>query len=116
MLSSLIKLVSIVCCLIVALSFAAFASDQAGHGSKQDVAKIASEDTNAPAQQAKQADHHGPLRQKLDGADRALTSPFNGVTTSRSGWTQRIVTTLLAFLVFGLGLGFLARLAALRGI
>jgi hypothetical protein len=128
--SSLLRLASILCALVLVLSFAAFASDQAGSGSKATVAKIASADAseqppqvanvdapspNARVEQAREK-QHGALREKLDDANDALVAPFKGASGSRSIWTQRIVSGLLAFIVFALGLGYLARLAALRGI
>ena len=129
MLSSLLKLASIASCLIVAFSFAAFASDQAGKGSSQQVAKIASEDGQpiAPPPNVDVADpsasterrrerQHGPLREKVDDANDVLTKPFAGVVTSNSIWAQRIVGALLAFLAFGVGLSFLGRWAATRGL
>ena len=112
------------------LSFAAFASDQAGEGSKQTVAKIANADaseqppapvnldTPSPSAGTERAreQRHGAMREKLDDANDALVAPFKDASTSKSIWTQRILSSLLAFVVFALGLGYLARLAALRGI
>jgi hypothetical protein len=130
MVSSILKLVSLVCCAVLAFSFAAFVSDQAGSGSKQTVAKIASADapTTAPVQpnvdvanpdpatERAREKRHGALREKLDDANDVLTKPFAGVASSGSLWSQRIVSTLLAFLVFGVGLGFLGRYASTRGV
>jgi hypothetical protein len=36
--------------------------------------------------------------------------------TGNSIWAQRIVSGLIAFLVFGVGLGFVARYASTRGV
>ena len=48
--SALLRLISVVCSLILLLSFAMFAADQARHGSKTTVARIAAgDDTTAPA-------------------------------------------------------------------
>jgi len=117
MISSLLRLASIVCCLIIAISFAGFASDQAGSSSKQTVAKIGTEDENAPgAVGTRPAKHHGAFRQKVDKANDVLTHPFTGIASSGSRWQQRIVAALLGLLVFGVGLGFLGRYAALRGV
>jgi len=129
--STLLRLASILCTAVLLISFVAFASDQAGHGSKQTVAKIASADAsenigttttdlNEPNPSALterlREQQHGALREKIDDADDALLAPFAGVTSSDSIWGQRIAAGLLAFLVFGAGLGFLGRYAALRGI
>jgi hypothetical protein len=130
-LSTLLRLTSIVCSAVLFLSFAAFASDQAGAGSKQTVDRIASADATERPVAGQNLDQpspdgltervrerrHGPLREKLDDANDALVSPFKGAAgATDSIWSQRIVAGLLALLVFGVGLHYLARLAALRGV
>ena len=129
MLSSALRLASIACCGVLLISFGAFASDQAGEGSKQTVANIDAANSGrtvsetelndpsptASAERAREKEH-GSLREKVDDANDALVSPFAGVVGSDSVWAQRVVTGLLGFLVFGLGLGYLARLVAARGI
>ena len=128
--SSLLRLASVACSVVLVLSFAAFASDQAGAGSKHTVAAIASADANEQSGPTANLDEpspgaetermrekrHSALREKLDDANDALVAPFAGAATSGSIWSQRIVSTLLALLVFGVGMHYLARLAALRGI
>jgi hypothetical protein len=120
--SPLLRLASIACSIVLLLSFAAFVSDQAGHSSKKTVATIANEDETSPVSSAaggaqpRHAVKHSPVRQKIDSADRYLTSPFRGVAANGSPWAEHIATTLFGLLVFGFGLGFLARLAALRGL
>ena len=130
MVSSILRLASIACCGVLLISFVAFASDQAGEGSKQTVAKIGEANSgrthmsetelNAPDPSAStermREKRHGSLREKLDDANDALVSPFDGIVASDSVWAQRVATGLLGFLVFGLGLGYLARLVAARGI
>jgi hypothetical protein len=128
--SSLLKVASFLCAVVLVLSFAAFTSDQAGSGSKATVAKIANADASEQPPQITNVDtpspnarvervreeQHSALREKLDDANDALVAPFKSATGSKSIWTQRIVSSLLAFVVFALGLGYLSRLAALRGI
>jgi hypothetical protein len=128
--SSLLRIASILCSAVLVLSFGAFASDQAGAGSKQTVAAITTADASEQVAPAPNLDQpspnaetervreksHSPVREKLDDANDALVAPFKGVSASGSIWTQRIVAALLALLVFGVGLHYLARLAALRGI
>jgi len=127
MISSFLRLASVVCSLIVLLSFAMFATDQANHGSKQTVATLAQEDgtaTSPPAQSAQdnvnapdpsarieraREKRHGQPRELIDDGNDILVSPFKSVVSgSKSIWAQRIVTTLLALLVFGVGLRMLA--------
>jgi hypothetical protein len=115
----------------VLLSFAAFASDQAGEGSKATVAKIATAnaseqitpvahlDSPSPSGSTERVreKEHSSLREKLDDANDALVTPFKGAAESQDSiWSQRLVAGLLALLTFGVGLHYVARLVALRGI
>jgi hypothetical protein len=116
--SALLRLISVVCSLILLLSFAMFAADQARHGSKTTVARIAAgDDTTAPAsRQAPAKPKHGEFRRAVDGANDKLVSPFDGVVAGNSGWSRHIALLVLGFLVFGVGIGFAARYAATRGL
>jgi hypothetical protein len=124
---SLLRLASIACSLIVLLSFAMFATDEANHGSKQTVATLGEADgpagsrrapgpqdnINAPDPTARtehaREKRHSSLREFVDDANDVLVTPFKGVVAgSKSIWAQRIVTTLLALLAFGVGLRMLS--------
>jgi hypothetical protein len=102
------------------ISFALFAIDQARDGSKQQIAKLGQrlEPSNA-ATNVNQADpsprterareaKHGDVREAIDDANDILVSPFSGVIDSSSIWAQRGVPSLIAFLLFGVGLRILA--------
>ena len=55
---------------------------------------------------------HSRAREAIDDADDVLVAPFAGlVDGSASSWVRRGVPTLLALLVYGFGLSFLARFA-----
>src|SRR4051794_38769223 len=115
--SKLLRLLSILCSLVLLVSFAMFASDQARGGSNETVAKIAAADAQDQRQEAPAAEKkHSDVRKAIDRANGKLVGPFKGVIATRSEWAKHISQTLLAFLVFGLGLGFLARYASTRGI
>jgi hypothetical protein len=116
--SALLRLISILCSLVLLASFAMFASDQAGDGSKQTVAQISANDESAPAaaKPAAPKEKHGPVREAIDGVNDKLVGPFKGVAGSDSPWARHISQSVLAFLVFGLGVGFLARYASTKGI
>jgi hypothetical protein len=59
--------------------------------------------------------HTGSVHKAIDEASNTLTSPFAGVTAgSTSQWAIRGANLLLALVVYGFGLGFLARLIAVR--
>jgi hypothetical protein len=116
--SSLLRLVSIGCSLVLLASFAMFASDQAGTSSKQTVAKIGDGDSAPVAAPARETpkERHGAFRRAVDGANEKLVGPFKGIIATDSPWPTHIFQTGLAFLVFGVGIGFLARYAATRGV
>ena len=132
MISSLLRIAAILCAAVLLFSFAAFVSDQAGRSSKETVSKIAVADKGDnpvaqpvanvnqvspdPQTERMREKQHSALREHLDDANDVLVSPFGGLVSSSSIWAQRIVSGLLALLVFGLGLGFLGRYAASRGI
>jgi hypothetical protein len=130
--SSLLKIVSLVAVAALLISFGAFVADQAGDSSKQTVAKLA--DAGAAAQPVPVTDEtlnepnpgprverqreqaHPGWREVVDDANDVLVSPFSSLAGDSSLWAQRLVTGLLALLVFGVGIGFLGRTAALRGV
>jgi hypothetical protein len=128
--SSVLRVVSLFCIAVVVVSFAAFASDEAGHSSKQTVARIGSGDGTEvkPVEAAKinqasppprmeriREEQHGSLRENVDDVNDVLTSPFKSIEPGDI-WSQRIAQGLLALLVFGVGVGFVGRYAALKGI
>jgi hypothetical protein len=111
---------STIAALVLLASFGMFAVDQANNGSKQQVAKLGSEiEVGATATNLNPADpspktererekKHGDVREAIDDVDDVLLSPFTGVVDSNSIWTQRGVPTLIAFLLFAVGLRILA--------
>ena len=101
-------LCSYICCGLVIASFVLFAGDQLSGASKHQVAQIASGTPTTPGE-APSRGHHGAVRRFIDNASNALTSPFRGVFRSSSQWAKRIFALVCAILVYGLGLGYLAR-------
>ena len=111
---------STIAALVLVASFGMFAIDQANNGSKQQVAKLGSEiepgavQTNvnqadpSPKTEREREKQHGQVREAIDDVDDVLVSPFAGVVHSNSIWTQRGIPTLIAFLLFGVGLRILA--------
>jgi hypothetical protein len=120
MIARLVTWVSTIAALVLVVSFGLFAIDQARDGSKQQVAKLAGklEPTNAstnvnqadptPRTEREREKKHGDVREAIDDADDVLVSPFASVVDSKSIWTQRGVPSLIAFLLFGVGLRILA--------
>jgi hypothetical protein len=112
-----LRLASIAICLIAIAWFAAFALDQTSSASNHQQAEV-----NAAAPPGLAAETTGSSKpgrksgfhEVLDKASSTLTSPFSAVTSSStSEWTIHVVDTLLMLLVYGLGLGFLARIMRL---
>ena len=132
MLSYALRIASLFCIAALVASFGAFASDQAGEGSKQTVARLAGANPDEVAKQPETVNidvaspsprvervreqRHGSMRERLDDVNDALTAPFAGLVSADSIWAQRIVAGLLALAVFGIGIGFLSRVAAARGV
>jgi hypothetical protein len=55
------------------------------------------------------------VREAIDDADDVLVTPFAPLTEgSSSSWVRRGIPTLLALVVYGFGLAFLARFASGR--
>jgi hypothetical protein len=97
----LLFLASTVCTLIVVLSFAFFAVEEAQASSNQQVKIEAMDQPNpTPAQQKARAKKHTKVREWIDKANDALTSPFDNVTSSSNIWVERGVPALLAFLLY----------------
>ena len=98
----------LVCCGLVIASFAMFAADQIGGASKHQVAEIAGQSANRTGTATVVDSHPGQPRRFIDQAAHTLTAPFR-LLHSGSQWVQHGFATLLALLVYGVGLGYLAR-------
>ncbi len=114
-LASLMKLASLALCLLVTASFVLFAVNRTSSASQHQQQQLAGE----PVQPSGRAQSgvagesragESSLRRTIDDLSEAVTSPFAGLTDgSGSQWLIRGVDLLLALLVYGLGLGFVAR-------
>ena len=114
-----LRLASVAICLIVIASFAIFAVDQTRSASSHQQEAV---NNGAPATANTgtslapgSSSHESGLHGTIDHVSNALTSPFKGVTSgSSSEWVVHGVNVLLALLVYGFGLGFLARVIRVR--
>ena len=111
MISRLIWLVSVVTSVLVLLGFAGFAADQAKDASVREKAAIdqITVPDPGPATERAREHRHSDVRELIDDANDVLLAPFSGIVDSDEVWTNRLVPTALALLVYGFGLGFLAR-------
>lgn len=118
----LVRILSVALCLIAVGWFVGFAVEQSKNASAHQQAELngagpqqPATPSSASAQTAKtgassQAKKSG-LREAVDKAFKTISSPFSGLTSGlSSAWTLHIVDTLLALLIYGFGLGYLARL------
>jgi hypothetical protein len=113
----LLRFASIAICLIVIASFAVFAIDQTKNASGEQQAQLNSEVPGAhvPSSTTPARKKENSFHKLLDEASNELTSPFAGVVSgSTSEWTIRGVKLLLALIVYGFGLGFIARVLRVR--
>ena len=116
-LTRLMRVASVVICLIVSASFLVFVINQTSSASthQQNELNEGSAQASSSAPAAPSAKHESTLHRTLDDASNALTSPFAGVVSgSQSQWTIHIVRTVLALLVYGFGLAFLVRFIRVR--
>ena len=105
-----LKLVSFLACALVILSFAMFARDQmAGASANQQTELASGSNTPTPAAPAKP---HAQPRRFIDGAAKELTAPFSAVVQSNNAWVTHGLPAVFGLLVYGLGLGYLARYSA----
>jgi hypothetical protein len=117
-LAAILRWASRIACLIVIVSFALFAVNQTGSASahQQEALNGTNERYSAttPAPAAKPS-HESTAHKTIDEAAGKLTSPFSGITAGDSSqWVIRGVGTLMALLVYGVGVGYLARMLRIR--
>ena len=103
--AKLIHWLAIAACVIVALGFIGFASDEMRYASDTQQAKLA-DDVNdpgrGPATERKREKEHSQAREVIDDANDVLLAPFSNIVDSNSLWVSRGVPTLLALLTYGL--------------
>jgi hypothetical protein len=103
----LLVLAACVCSAFVLVSFAMFARDQLAGASAHQVAEINTSDP-IPSGTPK-AVHHAQPRRFIDGAASTLTSPFSSIVQSDNPWVKHALPTVFALLVYGVGIGYVAR-------
>lgn len=110
MISRVLAVASVASCALCLVSFGLFAYDQAAGAGRNQIATLTGQPALHPG--ARAARESQP-RRFIDGAARTLTSPFRSLVQSDSKWAVWISSTAIALLVYGFGLGFLARLVRL---
>ncbi len=109
----ILVLLALACSALVLISFALFARDQLAGASKHQQSELASGTSPVPG--TLPAIHHvAQPRRFIDGAAHTLDSPFASIVQSDTPWVVRGVPTIFALLVYGIGLGYLARYSSGR--
>ena len=118
--ASAIRFVAIACSLLVVAGFALFTIDETDKGSKAQQAKLERElgggvsDPHLIApdsrQEAARERNQGTVGEAIDDANDVLLAPFVDLIDSDSAWVNHGAPALLALLIYGLGLGFLANM------
>jgi hypothetical protein len=106
--SRFIKLASFACCALVLLSFLMFARDQTAGASVHQQTELAS-GSNTPTVAPTPTKPHAQPRRFIDGAAKTLTAPFDAIVQSSNAWVKHGLPAAFALIVYGLGLGYLAR-------
>lgn len=118
MIVRLLRLASIVICLIVIVSFGIFALNQTKSASgrqQEQLSHGAAANTSSSVPSRVPAAHESGAREAIDEASSQLTSPFAGIVSgSSSEWVVRGGELLVALAVYGFGLGYLARVLRIR--
>jgi hypothetical protein len=107
----LLTYTSFVCCALVIASFGMFARDQIAGASAHQQSELAAGLPSTAGSSAPADVHHHQPRRFIDAAASDLTSPFRAIISTDSEWVLHIFPAVCALLVYGLGLGFLARVA-----
>jgi hypothetical protein len=102
----MLVLVACACSALVIVSFAMFARDQLAGASAHQVAEI---NTPQVPGTAPQTVHHAQPRRFIDGAASTLTSPFSSIVQSDNPWVKHSLPAVFALLVYGVGIGYVAR-------
>jgi len=118
----MLRIASVGICLLLMLSFLVFVVNQAKAGSLHQQQEITSPAAVAAASSSaagaghkgSAVAHEGTLHKALTDFFNKLTSPFAGVISSSSEWATRGIKLLIALLVYGFGLGYLARVLRVR--
>jgi hypothetical protein len=115
-----LHLAAIACTLVVGLGWGLFALDETRSAAEASAERVAGNENYrsvSPTQREERAreEVHGDVRELIDDANDVLLSPFAPVAgNSENIWVQRSLPALLGLLVYGFGLGYLARFTSGR--
>ena len=117
---SLVRVIAILCSGLVLLGFAYFATDEMDRGSRTQQSELDRELDGeledptpiapSPNEEAARERANGKFREAVDDANDLLLGPFTNIVDSNDRWVTHGVPTVLALLLYGLGLGTLANM------
>jgi hypothetical protein len=122
LLSRTLHLASVFICLVVVASFTVFAVNQTSSASahqqevlNDEVAKPSTAAGSGASARSSPSSHESAVHEAIDEASKVFTSPFDGITAGWSSeWLVRSANLGLALVLYGFGLGYLARLIRVR--
>jgi hypothetical protein len=115
-----LRFAAVACSLLVVAGWGWFAIDETSAASKDSVAEIAGQQAARtaspdPDQERDREKVNSRVHEWIDDANDVLLRPFSSITEdSSSKWVRRSIPAVLALIVYGFGLGLLARVAAGR--
>jgi len=116
-LEGLLRVAAMLACACILLSFLLFALDESSTASKRSQDAIAGRSASrttdpSPQQERARERAHSQPREVVDDINDVLMAPFTWAEPEgRDRWARRGVPLLVALVVYGFGLGFLARFA-----
>jgi len=114
MVSTILRTLAVAASLVLLASFALFAIDQAGGASNQAQAQVAAAGNQTVGPPIRGVGAKSGFRGTVDSAARDLTSPFNSWAPGAiNSWGSRGFELTLGLLIYGVGLGALARAVGL---
>jgi hypothetical protein len=119
-LARVLKLASLAICLIVIASFALFVINRTSDASAHQQQELNGETSGAGGEPSSaiapdNGGRKGSARRTIDEVSEAVTSPFAALTeSSNSEWVIHSVDLGVALLVYGFGLGYIARTIRVR--
>lgn len=111
MVARILRAISLAICLVAVASFVGFAVEQSRAGSDHQQTEVnAASPVTASDHVASPNGGKSGMRKAIDGVFAKVASPFHALTSRISSpWPAHIVSALLVLLIYGFGLGFLAR-------
>jgi hypothetical protein len=119
-LARVLKLASLALCLVVIASFALFVINRTSDASAHQQQEVNGETTGGGGEPSSaiapdSGGRKGSARRTIDEISEAVTSPFSALTEgSSSEWVIHSVDLAVALLVYGFGLGYIARTIRIR--